>query len=275
MAKSKARNYTQLTLKKLYALSGNQCAFPDCPVMFVNWENDTNFSNICHIEDAKENLHKSDRYNSNMTDVQRADYTNLVLFCPNHHIETNDITKYSVENLKEIKRNHETIIRQLISQTNILAQNPSALNTIIGYIGKNIFENTTSLEPTNAPDTTEKILYNNVMRYKPIIEEYAVYQGFLNASYKQIEEQGSTRKEIVLQNIKNLYLKEKGKYESIEDIRLNADNIIEKIEAELWNKIENSNNIIELPIEAIEISLLVILVDAFMRCNILEEPPKV
>lgn len=78
-----------------------------------------------------------------------------------------------------------------------------------------------------------------------------------------------------MQNIKNLYLKEKGKYVSIEDIRLNADNIIEKIEAELWNKIENSNNTIELSIEAIEISLLVILVDAFMRCNILEEPPKV
>ena len=276
MAKSKARNYSQLTLKKLYALSGNQCAFVECPVMFVNWENDTNFSNICHIEDANESLHKSDRYNLNMTDLQRADYTNLVLFCPNHHIETNDITKYSVENLKEIKRYHELKVLQLISPTNILAKNPSALNIIIGFIGRNIFEETISDGPNNAPDTANKISYNNVIRYKPIIEEYAVYQGKLNKLYEEIEKQGSTKKEYVLLNIKNIYLRERGKYTNFEEVKINADNIIENVEKELWGKIEDSNNIIlDLPIEAIEISLLVILVDAFMRCNILEEPPKI
>ena len=26
-----SRNYTVLTIKKLYGLSGNQCAFPECP----------------------------------------------------------------------------------------------------------------------------------------------------------------------------------------------------------------------------------------------------
>jgi hypothetical protein len=43
----------------------------------------------------------------------------------------------------------------------------------------------------------------------------------------------------------------------------------------LWNIIENSSNAnTDMPIEAIQISLLIILVDAFMRCDILEEPPK-
>jgi hypothetical protein len=274
MAKNKARNYSQLTLKKLYALSGNQCAFPDCVIPFVNSQDDINFSNICHIEDANENLHKSDRFNDNMTDAQRADYSNLLLLCPNHHIETNDTTKYSVERLKEIKRNHEAKILKLISP-NILTKNPSALSVIIGFIGKNIFEEMQTNEPVNAPDTAQKIAFNNVVRYKPIIQEYVVYQGKLNKLYEEIEKQGSTKKEFVLQNIKNLYLKEKGKLTNLDAIKQNADNIIESIETELWNKIENSNNTINLPIEAIEISLLVILVDAFMRCNILEEPPKV
>jgi hypothetical protein len=79
----------------------------------------------------------------------------------------------------------------------------------------------------------------------------------------------------VLQNIKTIYIKEKGKYKDIDDIRANADIIIENIENELWKIIENSSNpILDLPIEAIKIGLLIIMVDAFMRCNILEEPPK-
>ena len=83
------------------------------------------------------------------------------------------------------------------------------------------------------------------------------------------------KKEFVLQNIKSIYLKEKGKYRDLEDIRVNADIIIQNIENELWKIIENSSNpISELPIEAIKIGLLIIMVDAFMRCNILEEPPK-
>jgi|GEM_PF-2524371 len=46
------------------------------------------------------------------------------------------------------------------------------------------------------------------------------------------------------------------------------------IKDELWKIIDNSSNsITNLPIEVINTSLLIILVDAFMRCNILEEPP--
>jgi len=61
-------NPTPLTIKRLYALSGNQCAFPGCGVIFVSTENDTNISNICHIE-AAENGGK--RYNPNSNDNER------------------------------------------------------------------------------------------------------------------------------------------------------------------------------------------------------------
>ena len=97
----KGRNYSDLTIKKLYALSGNQCAFPKCEVTFLKPEDDDNFSNICHIEDANPSTHKKDRYNPDMTDANRASYDNLILLCPNHHIETNDPDKYPVEVLKK------------------------------------------------------------------------------------------------------------------------------------------------------------------------------
>lgn len=275
MAKDKARQYKPVTQRRLDILSGNECAEPNCNRKLIAEDGHSIISKICHIEAASVG---GTRYNKNSNDDYRRSFENLILLCDEHHtIIDNKINEnlYPVSLLKKWKTDHEAKILKLISQTNVLAQNPSVLNIVIGFIGKNIFENFPSTEPQYAPDTSDKIAHNNVIRYKPIIEEYAVYQGKLNKLYKEIEKQGSTRKEFVLQNIKNLYLKEKGKYTSFEEIRLNADNIIEGIEKELWNKIENSNNnITDLPIEAIEISLLVILVDAFIRCNILEEPPK-
>ncbi len=278
MAKSKEdkdinpRDISKLTTKRLYALSSNQCAFPNCSVKFVNVENETNLSNICHIEAAEKG---GQRYNPDSTNDYRRSFENLILLCPTHHVETNDIAKYTVTILRKMKSTHEYKMLKENSNSNILVKYPSALNIVIGLLGKRIFEDIDLDEPINAPNPTEKILYNNVIRYKPTIEEYAVYQGKLNKIYEEIENQGSSKKDFVLRNIKTHYLKEKGKYKDINDIRANADIIINDIENKLWEIVENSTNTIsDLPIEAIEISLQIILVDAFMRCNILEEPPK-
>jgi hypothetical protein len=272
MAKSKAREITEKTIKRLYALSGNQCAFPNCNISLLSSGSEINFSNICHIEAAEPG---GQRYNSASNDDYRRSYENLMLLCANHHLETNDVVKYTETILQEMKKNHEAKIIKLISESNILIKYPSALNIIVGFVGNRILDDTITEEPSNAPDTADKIFYNNVILFKPVIEEYAVYQGKLNKLYEEIEKQGSTKKEFVLQNIKSIYLKEKGKYKDLSEIRANADIIIENVENELWKIIENSSNSIsDLPIEAIKIGLLIIMVDAFMRCNILEEPPK-
>jgi hypothetical protein len=271
MAKSKARNITPQDIKRLYALSGNQCAFPGCSVKLVNSKNKINISEICHIEAAEPG---GQRYNSNSTDNDRRSYDNLILLCANHHKITDDVATYSVSVLHKMKRSHESKIEQLLSRQNILSKYPSALNTMIGFIGKSIFNEMYINEPMQAPNTDEKIFYNNVIRFKPIIEEYAAYQEKLNRIYEVIEQEGSTKKEFVLQNIKTLYLKEKGKYKTIDKIRANADDIIENIENELWKIIDNSSNSIDLDYEIINISMHIVLVDAFMRCNLLEEPQK-
>ncbi len=97
----------------------------------------------------------------------------------------------------------------------------------------------------------------------------------LNNDYEEIENQGSTKKAFLLQNIKTLYLKEKGKYKDISEIRANADLIFENIRNEIWEILEGSSNLnSELPIETLNIAILIVMVDAFMRCKILEEPIK-
>jgi hypothetical protein len=273
MAIQNPRQYSNLTIKRLYSLSGNKCAFPGCRVTFLNPTDETNISQVCHIQDANENLYKSDRFNSTMTDKDRADYNNLILLCPNHHVETNDTTKYTVEVLKKMKHDHERNIFKLTSGTNIISKYPSILSKIVNNLGSELINNLNTDDKIPAPDTEEKILFNNINYYKPIIQEYSVYQGKLNSIYGEIEKQGSSKKDFLLQNIRNLYLKEKGNFRTIEEIRKNADSIFRNIENEIWRIIDNSTNKPEdLPIEALQMAVLIIIVDAFMRCKILEEP---
>lgn len=94
-------------VKKLFALSGNQCALPECSNDLVD-----NYGNligqICHIEAAEEG---GPRYNKNQTDEERRAFENLILLCANHHISTNNISKYSREVLWKIKKDHESQLR--------------------------------------------------------------------------------------------------------------------------------------------------------------------
>ena len=92
------------TLKRLFALSGNVCAFPECNEIL--FDDDGNLiGEMCHIEAANPG---GERYNQNQTDDERASFNNLIVFCANHHKVTNNISIYTVEKLKEMKKDHES-----------------------------------------------------------------------------------------------------------------------------------------------------------------------
>jgi|GEM_PF-998109 len=91
------------TIKKLFALSGNLCAFPECPDHIVNTDGSL-IGQICHIEAAEKG---GERYNPQQTDEERAQFENLILLCANHHIVTNNEEIYTVAVLREMKAQHE------------------------------------------------------------------------------------------------------------------------------------------------------------------------
>lgn len=94
---------TQSTLNRLFALSGNVCAFADCGVQLVADDNSL-VGQVCHIEAANSG---GQRYNPKQTDDDRRSFDNLLLLCANHHIITNNVTIYTVEKLKAMKSKHE------------------------------------------------------------------------------------------------------------------------------------------------------------------------
>jgi hypothetical protein len=91
------------TLRRLFALSGNLCAFPACDQILVNRDG-VFVAEVCHIEAAEPG---GERFNSAQTNEECRAFENLLLLCHRHHVETDDRDAYPVGRLKEMKRDHE------------------------------------------------------------------------------------------------------------------------------------------------------------------------
>lgn len=102
----------QEVLRELYIKSGNECAFPGCHNVMVD-ENGRFVGEVCHIEAA---MPGGERFNPNMTNEDRRAYNNLLLMCHQHHVVTDDVNEYTVEKLREMKKNHESKYMGVIGQ---------------------------------------------------------------------------------------------------------------------------------------------------------------
>lgn len=101
MAAGEPAGPSQPVIKRLFARSGNRCAFPKCRVALVQGK--TVVGRICHIKGRN-----GPRYDASQTPAERHGYDNLVLLCPTHHaIVDDDSEAYTVERLTKMKADHE------------------------------------------------------------------------------------------------------------------------------------------------------------------------
>lgn len=99
------------TVRRLFALSMNQCAFPDCSTPILDRNTNTILAEICHIH-AKNK--KGLRYDELQTSEERHGFENLILMCSVHHkiIDApENLTEFSADRLREIKTEHEQFAR--------------------------------------------------------------------------------------------------------------------------------------------------------------------
>jgi tetratricopeptide (TPR) repeat protein len=134
---------TMKTIKRLFAVSGNQCAFPDCTTPLV--VDDTVVAEICHI---KARSPDGPRYDPDQDEKERHAFDNLLLLCPIHHkIIDADPATYTVEKLGQIKAEHEArhregpepgddIARQFLVQIDVHAQNIGNLGEVLRDLGE-------------------------------------------------------------------------------------------------------------------------------------------
>ncbi|QDT96263.1 ABC-three component system protein [Gimesia aquarii] len=268
---TKARDYKLTTVKRLHTLSGNQCSAPDCDRKLLARDDETMVSKICHIEAASKN---GPRWNPTMNDDQRRHFDNLILLCDECHNIIDNIEnekKYPVDLLKNWKKEHESTVTY-----SYLNERPALLNIVINAISKIELdaEEDLSFQNVEAFEIESKINHNDIKRNKALLEEYKVFYMKINSLYQTLEEEGSFKKENLLRNIRATYLRIKGKYienssDPMQIIRNNADNIIEDVQDELITMAEQNTNDNK---EDIAFGVTIIMVDAFMRCKILEEP---
>lgn len=94
-----------ITIKTLFARSGNRCAFPECCVPLVE-DNDIVTGELCHI---RSRAPAGPRYDVRQTDEERNGASNLILLCSRHHkIVDSDPDAYPAGLLCAMKNERET-----------------------------------------------------------------------------------------------------------------------------------------------------------------------
>ena len=112
------------TVRILFARSGNQCAFPNCPTPISDLTANTITGEIAHI---KADSPGGPRYDPDQSENERQGLDNLMVLCPQHHkIIDLDPTTYSVDILMRMKAAHESKQHQMT----IMVLTPSALDEL-------------------------------------------------------------------------------------------------------------------------------------------------
>ena len=111
------RNYSKRTLKVLFALSGNQCAYPECTNTVIEPATEKSdaivTAHICHIYAISTN---GPRGKHGLTETELNDPENLILLCQNHHSKVDGQHEtYTADMLKEWKQTHESKMQKGLS----------------------------------------------------------------------------------------------------------------------------------------------------------------
>lgn len=92
------------TLRKLYILSGNMCAMPNCTKVLID-EDGTWLGEVAHIHAASDGGPRAD---TSLSQEERREAKNLILLCRNCHREIDSkVEQYPAETLIMIKERHE------------------------------------------------------------------------------------------------------------------------------------------------------------------------
>ncbi|ADK69408.1 ABC-three component system protein [Mycoplasma mycoides subsp. mycoides] len=150
-----------------------------------------------------------------------------------------------------------------MTQKNI---NVSILAEIINKLSEiNLAETKVRIPKVKPFKMQDKINFNNLIKTKYIIEDHCFFSSIVYDIYYQFDEQANNRSFAVLQTIRQVYneLTSLNKYSS--------DEIYNKCKNKIKSFVENSINLKVLEIESLLLYIDIILVDAFIRCEIFKE----
>jgi len=180
-------------------------------------------------------------------------------------IDKNRILK-KVLNLKVLEQKglYNFIKEELGNEIDTLKMD-SNLATVINILAlEDLSEFETKYE-INDFEINKKIVYNNLTDIKGIINDYKIYHSKINEMYITFDKCGVNKSFTILQTIRKKYFEACQETDNECEIFLLVINKVIEI-------VLNSNNYAEIPYEELEICVEIIVVDAFIRCKIFENP---
>lgn len=174
----------------------------------------------------------------------------------------NFILSLSIDKQKEI---YKLIQKELGGEVDIVKLD-SNLAAIINILSKENLSLDFNLQ-INEFEIEKKISGNEIKTTKSIINEYAKYHPRLDNKYTEFDTQGSNKSLSILQSINHSYVK------AITDFKdADSDSILLKVIELVQEKVIQSANYIEIPIDELELCVNIMVVDAFIRCKIFKDP---
>ncbi len=179
-------------------------------------------------------------------------------------IDKNSIVKYiqglDIEKLESL---YSFIKKELGSEIDFLRLETNLAN-IINILSKENWDKKDPVNQINLFEIDRKIKHNNLKNAINVINDYSIHYGQVDKIYKEFDESGNNKSKSVLASISKEYLKAKSS--------LTDDELFFEILEKVIERIVNSTNYVAIPYEELELCVNIIVVDAFIRCRIFENP---
>lgn len=143
----------------------------------------------------------------------------------------------------------------------------SDLTKILKILGKENLKDAQDVTNLNVFQIDKKIEFNNLRINKSKINEYKIYHNRLDRKYTEFDQQGSNLSLTVLGRLNDIYIKL-----LIENENEKQDLIFIKLIQQIVDQVLKDNNYGEMSYEMVTYCVNILVVDAFIRCKIFENP---
>jgi hypothetical protein len=164
----------------------------------------------------------------------------------------------------ESQRRIYNFIKQELSSDVDVSKIDTNLAAIINILAQEDWDKELDSYQTKPFEIERKIEFNNLKNAKAIINDHMIHHSRVDKIYAEFNKIGVNKSNSVFLSIRNAYFKNK--------IAISDDDLFFKVIELIMGKIQTSANYTPIPYEELELCVNIIVVDAFIRCKIFENP---
>ena len=169
-----------------------------------------------------------------------------------------------ISDIDKQKSIYEFIRKELGNEVDMVKLDTN-LAQIINILSKEQWHGTGREDTRKEFEINRKIEFNDLNATKGLINEYKIYHHKIENKYKECDLQGTNKSYSILQLINRYYVEESMKSNHADTIFINVSNRV-------LQKVQESGNFIKTEFETLVLCVDILIVDAFIRCKIFENP---